>query len=102
PFEVTAEDARSVGAGRHLAQRREQLLLGRGDQRRQVRSDAGLEQRLAGAPVAAGVRVQEVHTAEAVHLQVDEAGCGDAVSVWRREAVADYAPLFDLDVAGYE
>ena len=51
---------------------------GRRDQRRQVRGDARLEQRLAGAPVAVRVGVEEVDAAEAVHLQVDEAGHGDA------------------------
>ena len=36
-------------------ERGEQLLLGRGDEGREVGGDAGLEQRLAGAPVALGV-----------------------------------------------
>ncbi len=57
----------------HLAHRREHLLLGARDQRREIRGHAGLEQRLAGAPVGARVRVEEVDAAEPVHLQVDEA-----------------------------
>ena len=75
PFDVDAEDPRPVARpSRHLRERREQLLLGRRDERGQVRGDAGLEQRLAGAPVAVGVGVEEVDAGEAVDLQVDEAG----------------------------
>ena len=56
---------------------RDQVLLGRGDQGRLERGHAGLEQRLAGAAVAGRVGASEVDAAEAVHLQVDEAGRGD-------------------------
>ena len=72
-LEVHAEDPRARLVGRHFAHRCEHLLLGARDQRRQVRGDAALEQRRAGAPVPVGVRVEEVDAAEAVHLEVDEA-----------------------------
>ena len=77
-FDVRAEDPRAAAALGDLAERGDQPLLGRGDQGGQVGGDAGLEQRLAGARVAVGVRVEEVDAAEAVHLEVDEAGRGDA------------------------
>ena len=67
--------------GRHLAERVDELRFGRGDERRQVRGDAGLEQRVAGARVAVGVGAEEVDAGEAVHLQVDEAGRRDAAAV---------------------
>ena len=44
----------------------------RGDERRQERGHAGLEQRIAGHPVAVGIRAEQVDAREAVHLQVDE------------------------------
>ena len=65
-----ADSPPSVGTSASAAS---SLLLGRGDQGRQVGGDARLEQRLAGAAVAVGVGVEEVDAAEAVHLQVDEA-----------------------------
>ena len=84
PSRCTPRIRGSRVVGRHLAQRGEQLLLGRGDQRRQVGGDAGLEQRLARAAVAVGVGVEEVDAAEAVHLEVDEARDGEAAPVRRR------------------
>ena len=70
--------------------------------RGQVRRDAGLEHRLAGDPVAGRVRVEEVDAAEAVHLEVDEAGRGDALAVGGREADASDLAVDDLDVPGHE
>ena len=73
PLEVRPEDARILRLARHLRERGEQRLLGRGDQRRLVGGHAGLEQRLARPAVAGRVGVEEVDAAEPVHLQVDEA-----------------------------
>ena len=44
-LEVDTEDARASGCRRNRPQRRDEVVLGRGDQRRQVGGDAGLEQR---------------------------------------------------------
>ena len=83
-----AEDARARLVDRHLAHRGEHLLLRARDQRRQIGGDAALEQRGAGAPVAVGVGVEEVDAAEAVHLQVDEAGNREPASAAAAEADA--------------
>ena len=89
----------SVGTS---AQRGEQLLLGRGDERGEVGGHARLEQRLAGAPVAVGVGVEEVDAAEAVDLEVDEARHGEAAPVRPGKAAADDPAVLDLDVAADE
>ena len=102
PFEVRAEDVRGPGAVRHLRERRDELLLGRRDERGQVRRDAGLEHRLAGDPVAVRVSVEEVDAAESVHLEIDEAGRRDALAVGGREADAGDLAVDDLDVPGHE
>ena len=60
PLEVGAEDPRAVIPVRDRAQRADHVLLGRGDERRQVRRDAGLEERLAGGGEAVRVRAEEV------------------------------------------
>ena len=57
------------------------------------------EQRLARRLVAGGVSGSEVDSAVAVHLQVDEAGCGDAAALLRWEADGEDASVHDLDVA---
>ena len=86
----------SAGTSR---ERGEQLLLGRGDQGGEVGGHARLEQRLAGAAVAVGVGVEEVDAAEAVDLEVDEAGHGEAAPVRPGEPAADDPAVLDLDVA---
>jgi hypothetical protein len=55
PLEVDAEQPRAGRIERDVPERREQVLLGGGDEGRQVGGDAGLEQRLAAAGVAIGV-----------------------------------------------
>src|SRR6185503_19224609 len=81
----------------------QQVLLGRRDEGRQVRGDARLEQRLAATGVAVGVGAHEVDAAEAVHLEVDEAGDGDAAAaVAAHQAVLGDHTVGDLDVAGHE
>src|SRR5439155_13510563 len=85
-------------ARRHLAQRGEQLLLGRRDQRRLVRGHAGLAQRLARGVVVGRGRVQEVDAAEAVHLEVDEARHRQPAPATAEAHVGDTA-VDDLDVA---
>src|SRR5262245_13701152 len=87
---VRPKDARAASALTYLPERGHQPVLGGGDQRRQVRSDAGLEQRLAGALVARRVGVEEVDAAEAVHLEVDEPGAGDPASVPGRKPVGGH------------
>ena len=64
-----------------------------------IGGDAAVEQRVSGRPVAGCVRGGEVDAAEAVHLQVDEAGHRDPAAALRREADRDDAPVRDLDVA---
>ena len=85
-LEVRAEHARADAVGRHRAQRGEDLVLGRGDERRLERGRAGRQHRLAGARVAVAVGVDEVDAGEAVDLEVDEARRGDAVAVAERRA----------------
>ena len=78
PFEMRAEDARASGPCGDGAQRRDEIvLLGRRDERRQVRGHAGLEQRVAGAVVPCAIRAEKVDAGEPVHLEVDEARHGD-------------------------
>src|SRR5437870_5783727 len=48
---MDAENARASLAERHLLHRRQEVLLGARDQRRQVRRDAGLEKGRAGTAV---------------------------------------------------
>ena len=59
-FEVGAEDPRAVIAVRDRAQRADHVVLGRRDERREVRGDAGLEERLSGGGEAVRVRAEEV------------------------------------------
>ncbi len=102
-LEVDAEDPGTAGVALgDLAHRGEQLVLRRGDQSRQVRGDARLEQRLARAPVAVGVGVEEIDATEAVHLQIDEARDGEPPADGAAEADGEDPPLADLDVAGNE
>src|SRR5206468_9347651 len=87
----------------HVPERREQVFLGRGDEGRQVGGDAGLQQCLASAGVAVGVGAHEVDAAEAVDLQVDEAGDGDAaVAVATAQPIGGDLAVDELDVAGDE
>src|ERR671922_1213601 len=103
PFEMDAEDARAaVRPERKLPKRLVQLLLGCRDERRQVARDPGLEQRFARAAVALRGGVEEIDSAEAVHLDVDESRGRDAVAVSTREPVAADLAVHDLDVAGDE
>src|SRR5437763_595814 len=99
---MDAEDARSLGDDRNLLHRRDELVLRRRDQGGQVAGDAGLEQHLAGAAIALRVRFEEVDAAEAVDLQVDEAGHGEAAAVRRRDSDARDAAVDDLDVSRKE
>ena len=55
-------------------ERRDELVLGRGDERREKRRHTRLEQRLPGDAIARRIRIEEVDPGEAVHLQVDEPG----------------------------
>src|SRR3954463_2149288 len=95
---MEAEDARARLADRHLRHRTEELLLRRRDQRREVGGHAGLEQRLARATIGRRVGVEKVDAAEAVHLEIDEAGHGDPAPSRRGEPDRDHAPVADLDV----
>ncbi len=86
-LEVGAEHARAAArprAGARAAPRRSSLS-GRGDERRLVRRHAGEQQRLAGARVVLGRRGEEVDSAVAVHLHVDEAGDRDPAARGGRE-----------------
>src|SRR4029079_5500525 len=59
-------------------------------------------QRFARPRVTPSVGVEEVDSAEAVHLEVDEAGRGEAASIRREDSVGGDDPVLDLDVAGDE
>src|SRR5262249_25629371 len=98
--EMRTDDLRPAVRRWHLAQRVEQHLLRRGDERRLVRGYSEREKRLARAPVVVTARRQEVDAGEAVHLQRDEARHGNAAPACRGQADADDAPVIDLDVAG--
>src|SRR5262245_48461950 len=98
-LEVDPDDPWPVARRRNFVDRREQLLLGRRDEGGEVGGDAGLEQCLAGAPVAGGVRVEEVDAAEAVYLEIDEPRRGDAPAVPAREPDRRDPAVGDLDVS---
>jgi hypothetical protein len=76
-FDVGAQDARAAAALDDLGQGGDQPVLRSGDQGGEVGRDARLEQRLARSRVAFRVGVEEVDAAEAVDLEVDEAGNGE-------------------------
>src|SRR5919106_2303245 len=99
PLEMGAQDARPVRAGRQPVERGEQTVFGSGDEGREVRRDARLEQRVTGAAIAVRVGVEEIDAREPVYLKVDEAGHGDAVAVRGREPDAGDSAVVDLDVA---
>ena len=87
PLEMDADHARPDRLARDLGERCHEMLLGRRDHRRLEGRDAVLEQHLAGAAVPGRIGAREVDAAEAVHLQVDEAGDRDpaaAAAVRRR------------------
>src|SRR5690348_5875371 len=98
-LEVYAEDARAVIRLWDLAQRREQVLLRRGDERRQVRRHAALEHGVAGLAETLRVGFEQIDTPEAVHLEVDESGCRNSAAVRRGEPVCRDRAVRDLDVA---
>src|SRR5439155_4071515 len=64
--------------------------------------DARLEQRVAGTAVPRGVCIEEVDAAEAVDLEVDEAGDGEAAPVGRGDSDGGDPAVDDFDVAGEE
>src|SRR5918994_5179650 len=102
PFEMRAEDAGYVRLGRNLAEGGEELLFGGGDEGREERRDAGLEDGVGRLAVAVGVGGGEVDTRETVDLEVDEARHGDAAPVRRRQPEAADPAAEDLDVARNE
>ena len=100
PSRCDAEDARAAVTGGHAAQRVDEIgLLRRRDERRQIRGDAGLEQRVARHRIAVGVRAEEVDACEPVHLQVDEAGCAMPRPLAPSRPAAVTQPADDLQVA---
>ena len=102
PLEVRAEDVRALRVVRDLRQRGDELFLGGRDERRQVRRDARLQERLAGDPVAGGVRVEEIDASEAIHLKIDETGRGHTLAVGGRKPDAPDMAFDDLDVPRHE
>ena len=82
-------------------QRCDELIDRRSHERRLERRDAGREQCLTRSPVAGRVRRREVDAAEAVDVQVDEAGNRDAVPGAREPDGRDPAVL-DRDVTAHE
>ena len=94
-FQVRAEDLRPI---RQRVQRREDLQLRGGDERREIRGDAGRQHRRARARVTLAVGVHEVDAGEAVDLEIDESGCGDPTA-GSAEADTGDAVAVDLDVA---
>ena len=80
PLEVGAEHTRADRFSRNLLQGGDELVLRGGDERRLEGRHAGLEQSLAGAPVAPAIGGREVDAAEAVDVQVDEAGNRDSAT----------------------
>jgi hypothetical protein len=98
-LEVDAEQAGADRVDRNLGEPRKQLLFRCSDEGRMERRHAGLEQCLAGAAVPGGVCRGEVDAAEAVHLQVDEAGNGDAVPLAVAQTDRCNAAVRDVHVA---
>ena len=89
------------GPGGSARERRDDVGLRRGDERRQVGGDAGLEQRLGRARVAVSIGAHEVDAREAVDLEVDEAGRRDPTAR-TGDADAHDRVVVELDVAGDE
>src|SRR5690348_12206005 len=75
---MRAQHPRPCAVRRERAERVDERVLRRGDERRLVGGDARREQRLSSSLVVVGSGGQEVDAAEPVHLDVDEAGYGDA------------------------
>ena len=98
PFEVGADHARPDRDIGDSAERRRQLVLRSGDERRLEGGHAGRGESLAGAGVAGCVGSREVDAIEAVHLQVDEARDRDAAAAARQPHGGD-ASVGDLKVA---
>ena len=101
PLEVAAEHARADGIGGQLAQRCDELIDRRRHECRLERGDARREQCLTRSSVAGRVRRREVDAAEAVDVQVDEAGNRDAVPGACEPDGRDPAVL-DRDVTAHE
>ena len=60
PFEMRAQDARPVRLSRHLAEGGEELLFGGRDERGEIGSDAGPEERFSCLPISVRVGGEEV------------------------------------------
>ena len=81
-FDVDTEDARpAVRVCRDLVSAAWSCSSGAVIEGREVGGDSGLEQRLSRSLVAVAVRVQEVHSTEAVDLDVDETRRCDSTPV---------------------
>ena len=103
PAAEVVGDHPDLGRGtvqRDLVQRRGQLVLGRGDERRLVGGHAAREQRLARFPVTLRVCREKVDACEPVDLQVDEARRSDSGSIRRAQTDAVDATVNHVDVAG--
>ena len=100
---MSAEHARSTAVRRQGAERLDERVLRRGDERGLVRRHTGRQQRLPRAPIIVGARRQEVDAAEPIDLDVDEAGRGDAAAAdsVAQADLGDHAVL-DRDVARNE
>ena len=101
PLEVATENARPDVAERNFAQRRDELVLRRRHERRLKSRDAGREHRFRRTAVRGCVGRGEVDAAEAVDVQVDEAGHRDAGAAPLHADASD-APVVHVDVAGDE
>ena len=79
---MDSENPGSVQDAGHGVQRSDELFLGRGDEGRQVRGDAGREERCARAPVPVRVGAEEVDADDAVDLEVYEPWNGQPAPMW--------------------
>ena len=85
PLEVRAEHPWPDRFGRQRAQGGDQVGLGCGDEGRLERGHPRRQERFAGLAVALGIRRGEVDAAEAVDVEVDEAGDGDPAPIPPRQ-----------------
>ena len=102
PLEVRAEHPWPDRFGRQRAQGGDQVGFGCGDEGRLERGHPRRQERFAGLAVALGIRRGEVDAAEAVDVEVDEAGDGDPAPIPPGQCNLGQGAVRERHVAGHE
>src|SRR4051812_14739116 len=101
-FEVRAEHMWRRAVDGYFGERPDELILGRRDEGRLVGRHTALEERAARAAITLRICREEVDPGETVHLEVDEPGRRNAVSVRRSDPDGRVPPAGTPAVAGKE